>query len=417
MPSEKTAYRQAKRVKNESVSHFRASVRKKKDSGRGLASLRRKTYGRRSIVPIAISLISVLLVIGTLIPAIARASVLSVILNSIKVSKASAEGLPQQGDGNVQTMTVLQGAMNSDPAPDRGGGGITIVDDSALVPEEGPSGTIADIEKPKNSTISRYVVRGGDTISEIAQMFNVPVSTILWANDLTKSSQLHAGQELVILPVPGIIYTVKRGDTLASIAKATGGDVTEIASYNGIEDGTVAVGAQLIIPNGEAASATAKANGSKTGSGKTVRTAAASCGRTIPLAGNPNEPSHNVGPVGTCDQISYYSSPLSHYTQTQGIHGYNAVDLAAPMGTPILAAASGEVTLARAGGWNGGYGSYVVISHGNGSQTLYGHMSKVAVYDGQNVVKGQVIGYVGSSGSSTGPHVHFEIRNGIRNPF
>ena len=137
----------------------------------------------------------------------------------------------------------------------------------------------------------------------------------------------------------------------------------------------------------------------------------------VPLAHNPAEPSHNVGPVGTCAEDAYYIAPLSHYVQTQGIHGYNAVDLAAPMGTPIMAAADGTVIVARSGGWNGGYGSYVVIQHGNGSQTLYAHMSKVAAYDGEGVVQGQVIGYVGESGNATGPHVHFEIRDGIRNPF
>ena len=111
-------------------------------------------------------------------------------------------------------------------------------------------------------------------------------------------------------------------------------------------------------------------------------------------------------------------SPLTQRrAQTQNIHGYNAVDLAAPTGTPIMAAADGTVIVAKSGGWNGGYGSYVVIQHGNGSQTLYAHMSKVAAYDGESVVQGQVIGYVGETGDATGPHVHFEIRDGIRNPF
>ena len=82
-----------------------------------------------------------------------------------------------------------------------------------------------------------------------------------------------------------------------------------------------------------------------------------------------------------------------------------------------MASANGDVIVAKSGGWNGGYGSYVVIQHDNGSQTLYAHMSEVDVYDGQQVVQGQVIGLLGSTGKSTGPHVHFEIRNGIKNPF
>lgn len=307
--------------------------------------------------------------------------------------------------------------MNIDPAPATGGGDVTIVNGVALLPQEGPSGTIADIEKPSNPTISTYIVQAGDTLSSIAAMFDVSVGTILSANDMPRSATLRVGQQLVILPVTGIVYTVKKGDTIESIAKAYRGDVTEIESYNNIDDTTLALGAEIIIPNGEASSPAPKAGTRGAGSAKILRGWHASCGKVVPDAYNPAEPSHNVGPDGTCAEIAYYIAPLSHYVQTQGIHGYNAVDLAAPEGTPITAAAAGTVIVAHAGGWNGGYGSYVVVQHANGSQTLYAHMSKVAAYDSQRVVQGQVIGYVGETGNSTGPHVHFEIRNGIRNPF
>jgi murein DD-endopeptidase MepM/ murein hydrolase activator NlpD len=113
----------------------------------------------------------------------------------------------------------------------------------------------------------------------------------------------------------------------------------------------------------------------------------------------------------------YYMAPLAHYIETQGIHGYNGVDLAAPVGTPIMASAAGEVIVAKASGYNGGYGGYVVIQHSNGSQTLYAHQSRVGVSVGESVSQGEVIGYVGSTGRSTGAHLHFEIRNGVRNPF
>ncbi len=317
--------------------------------------------------------------------------------------------------------------MNINPAPATGGGDVTIVDSSALMPEEGPSGTIADIVKPKSGTISVYIVQPGDTLSGIAQMFGVTTGTILSANDLPSASKIQVGQKLVILPITGISYTVKKGDTLSSIAKAYGGDVGEIESYNSIDEASLAVGSTILIPNGEAGASAAPASSSKSGTGsnaspkaastKVLKGSAASCSNTVPDADNPAEPSHDVGPIGTCSQIAYYIAPLTSYIQTQGIHGYNAVDLAAPSGTPIMAAATGDVIVARSGGWNGGYGSYVVISHGNGSQTLYAHMSKVAAYDGEHVVQGQVIGYVGATGNATGPHVHFEIRDGIRNPF
>ena len=331
------------------------------------------------------TLISLLLVFGTFVPATARASVLSTILASIKLNSADAEVAP--AGSNLQTMLLPKPAMNIDPTPARGGGDITIIDDSALLPEEGPSGTLADIEKPKSSTISVYVVRDGDTLSSIAKLFSVSPNTILWANDLPRGSKLRVGQTLTILPVTGVKYTVKKGDTLASVAKKFGGDADEIASFNGIGE-SLAAGVEIIIPDGEVAASPAS-----------------------------TKPKTSTLAVRTSVQAGYYTAPLSRYVRTQGIHGYNGVDLAAPSGTEVLAAAEGDVMIAKNSGWNGGYGNYVVIQHENGSQTLYAHESSVIVYVGQHVVRGQVIGYVGSTGKSTGNHVHFEIRNGGRNPF
>ena len=288
-------------------------------------------------------------------------------------------------------MSLLRPARNIDPTPARGGGDITIVDNSALMPVEGPSGTLADIEKPKNPTISVYVVREGDTLGGIAKLFGVSSNTILWANNLSRGTSLQIGQTLTILPVTGVRYTVQKGDTLKGVAKKFGGDADEIASFNGIENATLSIGEEIIIPDGE------------------VSAPAQTSTRT--------EPAHNVGPSGTPEQIGYYLRPIVGGVRSQGIHGYNSIDLAAPRGTPILASATGDVIVAKEGGWNGGYGSYVVIQHDNGSQTLYGHASQVIVYAGEHVVQGQVIAYVGATGKATGSHVHFEIRNGIRNPF
>ncbi len=344
-----------------------------------------------------------------MIPLAARASILSDIV-ALFTRNASADEAPVATFGNVQTMPILKPAMNFAPSPARGGGDVTIVDDSALMPAEGPSGTIADIEKPKNSTISKYVVRQGDTLGEIASMFGVTKNTIRWANDMPASGSLRTGQVLTILPVPGLKYTTQKSDTLASVATKFSADVNEIANFNGIDDGSaLSAGTELIIPDGEVtATAVAKAPTAA----KVIKHIARAISRKIGA-----EPAHDVGPEGTLSQIGYYVAPLADYVQTQGIHGYNGVDLGAPIGTPIYASASGDVVVAKAGGYNGGYGSYVVISHDNGSQTLYAHMSKVAAYDGASVAQGEVIGYVGSTGKSTGAHLHFEIRNGIKNPF
>jgi murein DD-endopeptidase MepM/ murein hydrolase activator NlpD len=218
------------------------------------------------------------------------------------------------------------------------------------------------------------------------------VNTIKWANDIKGSASIRPGDELVILPVTGLKYTTKKGDTLTSLAKKFGADAEEIASFNGL-DGALSAGLDIIIPDGEIALAPATSVGS--------------------AGGVTSRPRH-VGPAGTAEQIGYYLRPVIGYPR---IHGYNGIDIGAPTGTPILAAASGSVILAREGGWNGGYGSYVVIQHANGSQTLYSHSSNVIVSAGQQVVKGQVIGYVGRTGKATGTHLHFEIRNGIKNPF
>jgi murein DD-endopeptidase MepM/ murein hydrolase activator NlpD len=121
--------------------------------------------------------------------------------------------------------------------------------------------------------------------------------------------------------------------------------------------------------------------------------------------------------VSSLDEGNYYSWPFSSdWPITQGLHGFNAVDIGAPRGTAILAAAGGEVIVAKSGGWNGGYGSYVVIAHGNGTQTLYAHMSKVIATVGSMVGQGDTIGLVGATGEATGPHLHIEVR-GAKNPF
>ena len=111
-----------------------------------------------------------------------------------------------------------------------------------------------------------------------------------------------------------------------------------------------------------------------------------------------------------------FTHPAPGAIKTQGIHGYNAVDLAGAVGSSIRAAAKGEVIVSKSSGWNGGYGQYIVVKHSNGTQTLYAHLSNNSVGDGEVVGQRQVIGAMGNSGRSTGPHLHFEVR-GAKNPF
>ena len=342
----------------------------------------------------AVFLISTLIAVGNLLPVIVQAGLLGSIRASVTGNEEKLATL--SSTWNLQTMSLPKPAMNITPTPARGGGDIRIVDGSALMPQEGPSGTIADIEKSKNSSISLYVVREGDTLSRIAEMFDVSVNTIRWANDIPVRDTIRPGQTLTILPVTGLKYTVKSGDTIASIAKRFQGDAEEVAQFNGLEDeASLAVGAEIIIPGGVSAVVA-----------------------TIALRTQPApvlSASFVVSPV----RAGYYLRPIVGGVRRQGIHGYNAVDIAAPRETPILASAAGDVIVARPsdGRWNGGYGAYAVIRHENGTQTLYAHASSVIVSVGERVVQGQTVAYVGATGQATGPHLHFEIRNGPRNPF
>lgn len=299
-------------------------------------------------------------------------------------------------EDNSQTMDLLSPAIHTDPNPAKGGGDITIVENVALLPDSGPSGTLADVEesKPKSDHISLYVVRPGDSLSQIADMFGVTPDTVRWANDMKKGTSIQPGQTLVILPISGVRHIVGKGETLASIAKKYGGDADEIMDFNGMSGAVLAVGDTVIIPDGEIAiPAQTKSSVSSTKKNTT-----------------------SSGKTNTASSSGYYMRPVSGGYRSQGLHGYNAIDIAAPIGTPVMASASGTVIIAKGSGWNGGYGSYIVIKHENGTQTLYAHESSVIVSVGQSVVKGQVIGYIGSTGKSTGPHLHFEVRGAV-NPF
>lgn len=269
---------------------------------------------------------------------------------------------------------------------------VLAVDGDALLPEVGPSTAAPDTVDNSNGQISTYIVRSGDTLAKIAEMFDVSVNTILWANDMTRASTLKVGQTLVILPISGVMHKVVSGDTLASIAKKYGGDVDEIAGFNDlVKADKLVIGDTIMIPDGQVSSSIRPSS------------AANSTSRLISSAGGPA-------------YVGYYIKPFINGRRTQGLHGYNGVDYGMPSGSPLYASAAGTVIISKNSGWNGGYGNYVVIQHLNGTQTVYGHMSGAIVSVGEKVMQGQTIGYSGNSGKSTGPHLHFEIR-GAKNPF
>lgn len=306
------------------------------------------------------------------------------VFNTSKAEGASSLDIVQntQSPIDAEILTALQ-----NPNPGARGGAEVVVNDGALV-SSGPVGadTIAE-SKANSGEISVYTVRSGDTLSHIAEMYGVTANTILWANDLTRASDIREGQSLIILPIAGVQHKVAKGDTIASIAKKYDGEVEEILAYNQIqEEDDLVVGSTLVIPGGAI--------------------------HTAPVAKSVS-PTKTSGSGGGGTWLSH---PAPGTIKTQGLHGYNAVDFAAGVGTSIRAAAGGEVIVSKSSGWNGGYGQYIVIKHSNGAQTLYAHLSRNDVAVGDYVSQGEQIGAMGNTGRSTGPHLHFEVR-GAKNTF
>jgi LysM repeat protein len=317
-------------------------------------------------------------------PLTAYAGVFSFISNFIDGKEVDAARIPSNSSEYAGVLEARLGPSATAPV---GGGEIAMIDGSALIQEAGVIGTQADIVESKSTQISLYVVRQGDSLSQIAEMFGVSINTIVWANNIR--GPIREDDKLVILPISGVSHKVAKGDTVRSIAAKYKADADEVLAYNDMRpNDSLEVGSILIIPDGE------------------VRTAPLVSSKTSSTVRNAGGPLYK----------DYYQRPIDGGTKSQGLHGYNGVDLAAPTGTAIHASADGIVIVARSSGYNGGYGSYVVISHPNGTQTLYAHMSKVSVAQGEAVSKGQTIGNLGNTGKSTGPHVHFEIR-GAANPF
>ncbi|OGZ04331.1 MAG: hypothetical protein A2648_01125 [Candidatus Lloydbacteria bacterium RIFCSPHIGHO2_01_FULL_41_20] len=291
---------------------------------------------------------------------------------------------------NSQNIPLLKANLGSDQGS-RGGGDINIVDGSAIMADTGPLGTSLDLTENQTDEISIYVVRKGDSISQIAKMFGVSANTIIWANSI-EGGIIGEGQKLIILPVSGIQYTIKAGDTIKKITDKYKADAGEIMKFNGISlDTKLVVGEIIIIPDAE---------------GAVVK-------QSINLS---TRPTSRVRGTGGPSYDGYYIRPINGGYRSQGLHGYNGVDLANLPGTPVVASAAGDVIISRQGGWNGGYGNYIVIQHDNGTQTLYAHLKSNVASVGWHVAQGQVIAYLGNTGQSTGPHVHFEVR-GAQNPY
>ncbi|WP_325531872.1 M23 family metallopeptidase [Sporomusa sp.] len=225
--------------------------------------------------------------------------------------------------------------------------------------------------EPSQQAFRKHVVVSGDTLIDIAQHYGIDLETLMAANPGV-SDLIHPGDELVILPNKGVVYQVDTGDTLWEIAHTYGVQVETIKSANAKNSNDVAVGEKLFIP------------GARWGRADTA-VARASASRFIwPTKGE-------------------ISSPFGW--RWGRLHA--GVDIANDIGTHVMSARAGRVIWA---GWRGGYGYAVMIDHGGGYVSLYGHLDNYFVERGQYVRAGQRIASMGNTGDSTGPHLHFEVQ-------
>ena len=287
--------------------------------------------------------------------------------------------------------SVALGQEATDGAPDVAG---QFLADGTLLK---PVVVDAKVEDGRDQLRS-YKVRSGDTLTGIASRTGVSMMTIWWANKLKSKDDLKVGQVLVIPPVNGVVVTVKAGDTLASVAAAEKVDAADIVDTNALTDETLVIGQVLILPGARGAPIpTPRPTRRPVVRVATVSRPSSSSRSTA------RAPAQYAGGAFAWPVAGGYISQYSH-------HSHPALDIAADYGTGIRAAAAGTVIFA---GWKSNGGGYQVwIAHGGDLTTTYNHMSSIAVSYGERVGDGEFIGRIGTSGWSTGPHLHFEVWRG-----
>ncbi len=235
--------------------------------------------------------------------------------------------------------------------------------------------------------IEYYVVQKGDAPGSIAQEFGISLETLLWANNLSSRSLIRPGDRLTILPVSGVAHTVKKGDTLASIAKKYNANADKIREFNNLGNDAISIGQVIVVPDGRIIYVPPPAP--TYASGYTASRSYESTGALL-------------WPVPSRRITQYFS------------WRHPGLDIGLPTGSEVVAAEAGVVIYA---GWGTGYGWEVLIDHGT-YKTRYGHNSRLYVRTGDEVLRGQQISASGNTGWSTGPHLHFEVYDGStrRNP-
>lgn len=326
--------------------------------------------------------------------AVIAVAILAVGLSNIEWPAQAASTLPMpappasaedRGGDEMAEDVLAQFNKQSGEVPFSGRNGVS----GAIVRQAQPHTIIP--ERPRLDIVT-YTVQAGDTVQSIAALFGLQPTTIMWANPAIEDAPdlLQIGQEVIILPIDGAYHKVAEGDTLESIAEEYKVETEAITTceYNppDLSDHLIKEGMWLTVPGGK-----------KPYVPKVVTTYTGAV------------------PEGARGTGRFQWPVLGMITQGYW-YGHRAIDIGAPTGSAVLAADGGFVSFA---GWTDvGYGYLIVIDHANGFATYYAHLSNIYVFEGQAVERGQVIGAAGSTGWSTGPHLHLEIRyyNTQQNP-
>jgi LysM repeat protein len=266
----------------------------------------------------------------------------------------------------------------------------TVQEGSAVVK---PDITWTENTKMPRTEIVQHEVQTGETISTIAQDYGISVNTILWENNLTAYSLIRPGDKLSILPVSGIRYKVASGDNVIKIASRYGISESELLTANNLSDSSqLKIGQQLLLP----------------GARKIVSGTVASAASTKVAYSGLSAIKSVIAPKGA-EPVS--GNMMNWPTVRRRITQYyswkhTGLDVADKVGTALYSADAGTVEYV---GWGTGYGNQIVVDHGGGKKTRYAHLSAFYVKKGDKVTKGETIGAMGSTGWSTGSHIHFEV--------
>lgn len=319
----------------------------------------------------------------------------NIILQYIEETSASVNSYTKSNIQMADTSSLT--AINSN---DFGQGGQEIqvspqtINENSFIAHNPVSSNYIESTSLRRSQVLEYTVQEGDALSFIASDYGVSMNTIIWANGLKDADSISPGQTLKIPPVSGVLHNVQKGDTLALIAKKYGVEEAKIIDFNSLpQGGQISIGELIIVPDGQI---------------KTIRQSSTTSIASIPKTSTNSRFSYLP------DLKDFFMPPTGGYNWGK-IHGRNGIDVANSCGTPIYAAAPGSVTVADAAGYNGGFGKFIKILHDNETETLYAHASKLLVEVGAKVEKGEKIALMGTTGRSTGCHLHFEV-HGARNP-